>query len=634
MSGEFHVGPWLVQPSLCRISRDERSTRIRAKLMDLLVYLAEHPNQVVSKQDLLNEVWRTEAVSESALTRSITELRQALEDSVHDPQIIETIPKRGYRLIARVFPASVEPDTANTTTAPRSLEVEGAPSRLSAYRWSIVAGVLIVVVGGLAAMAAKMTVRPKSVTEHPWFEEVTTKSPRALRAYVLGASLMPDRSEEAIPHLRDALREDPEFASAHILLAYALFNKNGQASEYLTHAEAAFRFSADTTAAERHFIAASLFSLQAEAATDVAVRQKHQASAISEFEAAVRLQPDNIWALTNLAEAYAELGRRPDSARLFVQLADLQPASLTVLARTANVVLESSGVRAAEPFFARATRLLDSGGAGVADPHLRQFVEFFPAHQAWLNGDGHKATALVDAAVARRQADYDDACWFRLGTFRLSLGQLHQAEEAFAHVRAPNLRSLGFAELAIAHDDQAGAIDHIHAYPRHSDPAAVSVSVRAGDLGLAARLLHSMTDVQPAHRQWAEEEIREAAGDRAVISRAVARGAPWVEVMAGVRAFMYSETLARAAASLGDGEGAIRVLAQTDRVRDGTLLRTAHSGYFFLRTQLLLADLYRQAGRGANAERIELATRGALAASDPDFPLLVALSRRGERADH
>ena len=76
--------------------------------MDLLVYLAQTAGQVISKDTLLNDVWGTDAVSESALTRTVTELRQALDDSADSPRILETIPKRGYRLIAAVVPVARE----------------------------------------------------------------------------------------------------------------------------------------------------------------------------------------------------------------------------------------------------------------------------------------------------------------------------------------------------------------------------------------------------------------------------------------------------------------------------------------------------------------------------------------------
>jgi DNA-binding winged helix-turn-helix (wHTH) protein/TolB-like protein len=115
MKAEFRVGDWLVEPSLGRISRGSQTVALRAKVMDLLVFLAEHPGEVLSKDGVLDGVWGTESVSESALTRTISELRQGFGDDVGKPQILETIPKRGYRLIAPV--TSIETSRPDTPLA-------------------------------------------------------------------------------------------------------------------------------------------------------------------------------------------------------------------------------------------------------------------------------------------------------------------------------------------------------------------------------------------------------------------------------------------------------------------------------------------------------------------------------------
>ena len=111
MKRDFHLGPWLVQPSLDRLSLEGRIVQVRPKVMDLLVDLAGSAGTVISKETLLNEVWRTEAISESALTRTITELRSAVRDDVDQPQFLETIPKRGYRLIAPVRPVASQEES-------------------------------------------------------------------------------------------------------------------------------------------------------------------------------------------------------------------------------------------------------------------------------------------------------------------------------------------------------------------------------------------------------------------------------------------------------------------------------------------------------------------------------------------
>ena len=57
-SGDFRVGEWLVQPNLDRVQRDGRLLHLRPKTMQVLVELAEHAGEVVSREDLLRRVWR------------------------------------------------------------------------------------------------------------------------------------------------------------------------------------------------------------------------------------------------------------------------------------------------------------------------------------------------------------------------------------------------------------------------------------------------------------------------------------------------------------------------------------------------------------------------------------------------
>jgi DNA-binding winged helix-turn-helix (wHTH) protein len=92
----------VVQPSLNRIEREAEVVHLEPKVMDLLVYLAGRAGKVVPKAQLIDEVWRTEFIAESALTRAIGELRRALGERAREPHYLETITKRGYRVIATV----------------------------------------------------------------------------------------------------------------------------------------------------------------------------------------------------------------------------------------------------------------------------------------------------------------------------------------------------------------------------------------------------------------------------------------------------------------------------------------------------------------------------------------------------
>jgi Tol biopolymer transport system component/DNA-binding winged helix-turn-helix (wHTH) protein len=108
MSGEFRVGPSLVQPSLNSIVRNGKTTHLEPKMMEVLVYLAGHQGEVVTKEQLMRVVWAETFVTDDVLIRSISELRRALEDDAKEPHVIQTIPKKGYRLMPAVLMSAVE----------------------------------------------------------------------------------------------------------------------------------------------------------------------------------------------------------------------------------------------------------------------------------------------------------------------------------------------------------------------------------------------------------------------------------------------------------------------------------------------------------------------------------------------
>src|SRR5512136_1084048 len=93
--GEFRLGDWLVRPSLNQLSREGSLVHLRPKVMDVLVHLAEHGSEVVSKDELIEAVWAKEFLADSALSRAVFELREVLGDDAQHPRYIETIPKRG-----------------------------------------------------------------------------------------------------------------------------------------------------------------------------------------------------------------------------------------------------------------------------------------------------------------------------------------------------------------------------------------------------------------------------------------------------------------------------------------------------------------------------------------------------------
>jgi hypothetical protein len=70
--------------------------------MEVLVCLAQNRGEPILKETLLKAVWPDTFVTDDVLTRSISELRRAFEDDARESTVIQTIPKRGYRLLAPV----------------------------------------------------------------------------------------------------------------------------------------------------------------------------------------------------------------------------------------------------------------------------------------------------------------------------------------------------------------------------------------------------------------------------------------------------------------------------------------------------------------------------------------------------
>ena len=101
-NNHFYVADWEVRAGACEIARGDTVVKLEPRVMDLLQYFASRPGEVVSRIQLEQQVWPGMVVGYDALTKSIGKLREALGDSEKPPTFIQTIPKKGYRLIAPV----------------------------------------------------------------------------------------------------------------------------------------------------------------------------------------------------------------------------------------------------------------------------------------------------------------------------------------------------------------------------------------------------------------------------------------------------------------------------------------------------------------------------------------------------
>jgi len=105
----FYVADWEVRPGACEIARGDRVVKLEPRVMDLLQFFASRPGDVLSRNQLEEQVWPGMVVGYDALTKSIGKLREALGDLEKPPTFIQTIPKKGYRLIAPVEAGNIQP---------------------------------------------------------------------------------------------------------------------------------------------------------------------------------------------------------------------------------------------------------------------------------------------------------------------------------------------------------------------------------------------------------------------------------------------------------------------------------------------------------------------------------------------
>lgn len=168
------LGPCLVDPDSCTIEREGEKCKVTPRSMDVLLYLAEHANRIVSSDELLDTFWGPLA-SDHAVHKAVAELRSALGDSVRAQRFIKTIPKRGYKLL--VVPASTVEENVKSDGNLRRL-LEAAASRLRYADHKVLTGGLLALcsfwaLAVFAPQAEQMSEVRRSliVAQHPFVVE-------------------------------------------------------------------------------------------------------------------------------------------------------------------------------------------------------------------------------------------------------------------------------------------------------------------------------------------------------------------------------------------------------------------------------------------------------------------------------
>jgi TolB-like protein/Tfp pilus assembly protein PilF len=106
----YVFGPFRLDVGQHLLLQDESTVSLTPKAFEILVMLVQHSGHILKKDRIIKEIWLDTFVGESTLAQNIFTLRKALGDNQNERQYIETIPKQGYRFIAKV--TEVRPDSA------------------------------------------------------------------------------------------------------------------------------------------------------------------------------------------------------------------------------------------------------------------------------------------------------------------------------------------------------------------------------------------------------------------------------------------------------------------------------------------------------------------------------------------
>jgi DNA-binding winged helix-turn-helix (wHTH) protein/thioredoxin-like negative regulator of GroEL len=197
----YKFGPYTLDPAERRIS-DEGNCRIEltAKAFDLLVFLVSRAGKLVTKDEILDEVWQGDSIAESNITTTISMIRKALkEDS--ERQYIETIPKKGYRFVANVCP---EADT--TPAVKETAPVPDPQQRTLRSRFLFIGFAALLLVVGIAGRAWHSRHLAAIAPDTPYG--------RAVRLEAEG------NDEGALDTLNEVLRADPTSNEARVRAAW------------------------------------------------------------------------------------------------------------------------------------------------------------------------------------------------------------------------------------------------------------------------------------------------------------------------------------------------------------------------------------------------------------------------------
>jgi len=98
----FTFGDFTIDPKDHCLSKGGKQIHLRPKTFSTLLFLVANPQRLIRKDELFESIWPEVIVSQNTLSHCIEEIRQALGDDPREPRYVETVPRLGYKFLAKV----------------------------------------------------------------------------------------------------------------------------------------------------------------------------------------------------------------------------------------------------------------------------------------------------------------------------------------------------------------------------------------------------------------------------------------------------------------------------------------------------------------------------------------------------
>lgn len=443
-SQQWKVGRWYVLTQDNKLSDGITQQSIAPKAMDVLMLLIDNAGNTVSREQLLSALWPGRYGADDALSRTVSELRKALADG-SDERYIQTIPKRGYQLIAEVTECSI----AATTTRQGKRTPFGPFRRL----WVAVFVLMLLLLAGWWLSPQGWLSKGDSVDR----VSLPKLDREAQLHYLLGeqrlAGLRPDQLVLAQQHFERVIAAYPGHYLAKINLALTIiYQLNwGQLDEEIGFQRALGLLNeARASGVERallDFTYAFLYSPKA-----ITFRYTDIEKATRYYQAALEKSPDDPRILSFYA-AYTFAGGRIDDAIAIARRAtELDPTSSHIKARLAYLYFAKGDLQAASGLARKIRDLFPNSADGYYTAIHPLLFRAQPSREHYLQ-------ALSFAQRCLQLNPYVSDCWGGLMEIAAASGDANASADVLANMLSytPALRTEMrlLSHIAEGHYDQA-----------------------------------------------------------------------------------------------------------------------------------------------------------------------------------